>query len=101
MLTARTLLSSDVADILERRGPHRDAHLAAAAATVASGKMLVAGAFLEPTDGAAFVFTPKATRADVDQFVSNDPYVKHGLVTSHSCRAWAVPVVHPEVDKLL
>lgn len=63
--------------------------------------MLIAGAYLDPTDGAAFVFTPKASRADVDAFVAADPYVAAGLVTEHSIRDWAVPVLHPDVDKLL
>ena len=94
-------MRTDVPDILERRGPHRDAHLAGARKQVEAGKLLIAGAYLDPTDGAAFIFTPKATRADVDAFVAADPYVKHGLVTSHSCRDWAVPVLHPDIDKLL
>ena len=90
-----------MADILERRGPYRDAHLAGARKQVEAGKMLFAGAFLDPTDGAAFIFTAKATRADVEAFVAADPYVTAGLVTEHSCRDWAVPVLAPEVDKLL
>jgi uncharacterized protein YciI len=81
-----------VADILERRGPYREAHLAAASAQCAAGKMLLAGAFLEPTDGAAFVFTSHATRAGIAEFVASDPYVLAGLVTAHECREWAVPV---------
>ena len=62
--------------------------------------MLVAGAFTDPTDGAAFIFTPRATRAMIDAFVAADPYVRNGLVTEHSCREWAVPVLHPDVDAL-
>jgi uncharacterized protein YciI len=84
-----------VADILERRGPYREAHLAAASAQCAAGKMLLAGAFLEPTDGAAFVFTSHATRAGIADFVASDPYVLAGLVTAHECREWAVPVSAP------
>ena len=63
--------------------------------------MLIAGAYLDPTDGAAFIWTPKASRADVEAFVKADPYVTAGLVTEHSCREWAVPILHPDVDKLL
>lgn len=90
-----------VPDILERREPFRDAHLAAARKQVEAGNMLVAGAFTDPTDGAAFVFTPKASRAGIEAFVAADPYVTAGLVTDHSCREWAVPVLHPGVDALV
>ena len=90
-----------VPDVLERRGPFREAHLAGAAAQVAAGKMLIAGAFTDPTDGAAFVFTPQATKASVAAFVAADPYVVAGLVTSHSIREWAVPVLAPAVDAVL
>jgi hypothetical protein len=95
------LLYSYVPDILERRGPFRDAHLAGAQRQVQAGNMLVAGAYTDPTDGAAFMWTPKATRAGIEAFVAADPYVTAGLVTSHSVREWAVPVLHPTVDAML
>ncbi len=87
-------------DILEKRAPYRAEHLAAAQKQVQAGNLLVAGAFTEAPMGAAFVFTNKATRALVDEFVRTDPYVRAGLVTAHRCHEWAVPVLHPTVDAL-
>ncbi len=45
-----------VPDILERRAPHREAHLARIGEWVASGAMLSAGALGDPPTGAMFVF---------------------------------------------
>ena len=80
------------ADILEKRGPFREAHLAAAHKQVDLGNMLLAGAFDGPVDGAAFVWTPAADRPTIDAFVKDDPYVKAGLVLSHDVRVWNVMV---------
>ena len=80
-----------VTDILERRGPHRDAHLAAARAAHDDGRLQMAGAVGDPVDGALFVFTgddPSAAEA----FAGGDPYVEAGLVTSWRVRPWNVVV---------
>ena len=45
------------------------------------------GAFNDPVDGAAVIFTTKEAAED---FVSNDPYVANGVVTSHGIREWSV-----------
>lgn len=58
----------------------------------------MAGAFTAPPMGAAFIFTPKASVTMVEEFVEADPYVRAGLVTSHSVTEWAVPVLSPAVD---
>ena len=90
-----TLLPTDcyVADVLERRGPFRPAHIAAAQSEVDGGRLLMAGAFTDEPAGAAFVFTPRATREDVARFVAADPYVLNGLVMSHRVQEWALPVL--------
>jgi uncharacterized protein YciI len=81
-----TLLSyTYVQDILERRGPHRAAHIDAAKAAVAAGKMVMAGATGDPVGGALFVWAPGVDRAEVEAFAAGDPYVKAGLVP-----AWRV-----------
>lgn len=80
-----------IADIVERRAPFRDAHLALARAAHDRGTLLLAGALAEPPDGAVFVF-----RADdpsvVEEFVAEDPYVDQGLVTAWRIRRWTVVV---------
>jgi uncharacterized protein len=90
--------SCAVPDILEKRAPHRAAHLAAAQKCVDAGTLLMAGAFTEAPLGAAFIFTPKATKALVAEFVKTDPYVLNGLVTAHRVHEWATPVLSHAVD---
>jgi len=77
-------------NLLERRAPHRPAHLLLAKEYVASGKLLLGGAYADPIDGAALVF--HGSQKDVEEFVRRDPYVQKGIVTSHSVREWTVLV---------
>jgi uncharacterized protein YciI len=80
-----------VPDVLEKRTPFRADHLALAREHHAAGKLLLAGAFDPPTDGALFVFKVDSA-AEVDAFVARDPYVKNGVVTRHRIRPWNVVV---------
>jgi uncharacterized protein YciI len=74
------LLYEYVDDILTRRAPHREAHLAAIERERSAGRLVLAGAYGDPTRGAAFVFS--GVDADhVRRFVQEDPYVVAGLVT--------------------
>ena len=81
------------ADVMEKRGPHRPAHLALAQEMKASDDLLMAGATgplggADP-DGGLFVFrSEEAARA----FVEKDAYVENGIVTGHEVRAWTVVV---------
>lgn len=79
-----------VPDVLEKRTPHRPGHLALAKEHQAAGKLVLAGAFDPPSDGALFVF--KGERADVEAFVARDPYVKNGVVTGHRIKPWSVVI---------
>ena len=76
-----------VEDIIERRKPYREEHLALAQRFVKDGKLILGGAYAEPADGAAIIFKVE-TKADVLFFVENDPYVKNGLVTQWHIREW-------------
>lgn len=84
-----------VDDMLERRAPFRDAHLALARQAHENGSLLLAGALVEPLDGAVFVFDAE-DRAVVEDFVRDDPYVKEGLVTASRIRQWNVVVGGPQ-----
>ena len=81
-----------VDDILERRAPFRQAHLALAGQFHEQGVLLMAGALTAPVDGAVFVFATD-DRSIVKDFVANDPYVREGLVTAWRIRSWNV-VLH-------
>lgn len=45
-----------VPDILEKRGPFREAHLGAAQQQQAAGKLIAGGAVGDPVEGAVFFF---------------------------------------------
>jgi hypothetical protein len=51
----------------------------------------MAGALVEPVDGALFVFTTD-DRSVVENFVASDPYVREGLVTAWRIRPWNVVI---------
>lgn len=80
-----------VDDMPERRAPFRDDHLALARSAHEDGHLLMAGATVEPLDGAVFVFCAD-DRSVVENFVSCDPYVRAGLVPTWRIRAWTVVV---------
>ncbi|MDQ4131884.1 MAG: YciI-like protein [Actinomycetota bacterium] len=80
-----------VDDIVERRPPLRDAHLAVARAAHDRGTLRAAGALTDPVDGAVFVFETDDS-AVVEEFAHKDPYVNGGLVTGWRVRPWTVVV---------
>ncbi|WP_067178265.1 YciI-like protein [Sulfurospirillum sp. UCH001] len=80
-----------VDNIIEKRVPFREAHLALATSFVESGELLLGGAFANPADGAILIFKVE-NKAQVEAFVKQDPYVQNGLVTSWNIREWSVVV---------
>jgi uncharacterized protein len=84
------LFYDTVEDFLERRQPHRAAHLALVDAAHRDGSLVLAGA-LKPAGGALLVFRTDDITA-VEAFARRDPYVANGLVTSWRVREWAVVV---------
>ena len=76
-----------VADILERRPPHREAHLAQIRAGQDDGRILMAGPLGDPPHGAAIVF---AGREPAEAFAQTDPYVANGLVTAWRVEPWTI-----------
>ncbi len=78
-----------VPDILERREPHREAHLAHARGWKDDGRILMAGAVGDPPHGAVFVFRLDDP-AEIESFVNDDPYVAAELVTDWRIEPWKV-----------
>jgi uncharacterized protein len=77
-----------VDDILERRAPYRDAHLAQIRAGRDDGRIVMAGPLgAEVPHGAAIVFKDQSA---AEEFAQADPYVANGLVTSWRVDPWAV-----------
>jgi uncharacterized protein YciI len=80
-----------VPDVLEKRTPYRPDHLSLANEAQAAGKLVLAGAFDPPSDGALFIFKA-ASAAEVEDFVRRDPYVKNGVVTGWRVKPWTVVI---------
>jgi uncharacterized protein len=87
--TTYLLLYDYVGEMLERRTPHREAHLAAVQAERDAGHIVMAGAFGDPPSGAAIVWRG-VDRNAIEAFVSDDPYNKAGLLTGWRVEPWAV-----------
>lgn len=79
-----------VDDIVERRGPFREAHLAHLGAARERGLVISAGALGDPPTGALIVLRDDAAAAR--DLAENDPYVRNGLVTSWHVETWNVVV---------
>lgn len=80
-----------VPDFIERRTPHREAHLQRVRHAHARGLLLLAGALGDPPDGALLVFRAESA-APAEEFARTDPYVVEGLVTAWRVRPWNVVV---------
>ena len=85
------LFYKTVDNYVERRKPYRDEHLGHAEAAHGRGELLMAGALGEPADTAILVFKTES-RAAVEDFARNDPYVKAGLIVEWSVRPWTVVI---------
>jgi uncharacterized protein YciI len=78
-----------VEDILDRRPPYREAHLAHVRAGKEAGQVAIAGPLGDPPHGAAIVFKGEDP-GPVEAFAEADPYVQAGLVTSWRIDLWNV-----------
>lgn len=91
-----TVLTYDyVDDVLERRKPHREAHLDHVRRWSDERSLAIAGATGDPPSGALFVF--EGEPAEVEEFAAADPYREAGLIRSASIEPWTV-VAHREFD---
>jgi len=80
-----------VPDMDSRREPHRADHLAFLRSNGEQGSLVLAGALTDPVDGAWFVVRAASEQAAY-ALMSEDPYVKAGLVRSITVRSIAVVV---------
>lgn len=86
------LLTLDYVDnMLDKRGPYREEHIAGSQKAFEEGKCAMAGALTDPVDTGVFVFK-NVGKEYVENFVQNDAYYKAGLVKNHSIRSWMVVV---------
>lgn len=90
-MTHFVLLYDYVEEVVERRQPFREEHMGLLTALHAEGKLMMAGAWNDPVDGAALVFGGDDDSV-VRDFVQRDPYVVNGLVTGWRIREWNIVV---------
>ena len=83
----KLLIYDYVEDIVERRAPHRPAHLELIGEWIADGRAVGGGATGDPPTGALIVFRESG---DPEEFARQDPYVREGLVTSWRVEPWTV-----------
>jgi len=88
-----TLIYDYVEDVLERRAPHREEHLALIARWGGDGLLALAGPLGDPPTGALFVF--EAELGAVESFVAADPPFRAGLVTAHRIAPWKLVSQRP------
>ena len=79
-----------VDDFANKRTPFRPAHLKEVRESNARGELVMAGALGEPA-GALLIFRA-SDRSVPENFATNDPYVKQGLVRTWKVRPWTVVV---------
>jgi uncharacterized protein len=76
-------------DIVERRAPHRPAHIAQIREGLADGRLLMAGALGDPPHGGMLVFATD-DETEIESFARADPYVTEGLVASWRIEPWSL-----------
>lgn len=80
-----------VDNMLERRAPHRAAHLEYADEFIKKNIMIAGGAIVPAVDRGVLLFKAENAKV-VEDFAVNDPYVKQGLVKNFTVKEWAVVV---------
>ena len=72
-------------DGLAKARIHYQAHRARLEEFHARGALLMAGPWVNPTDGAMGIFT---TREAAEEFIRDDPFVLNGVVGKWTIREW-------------
>ncbi len=85
------LIYDVVNGFVDKRMPHRPAHLTKINEAHRRGEIVMAGAIGDPPEGALIVFMGESAEA-AEQFARTDPYVTQGLVTRWRVLPWTVVV---------
>ena len=82
------LLYEYVEDMVDRRAPHREAHLARITEQREAGRVVMAGALGDPPIGGALVFRGRRPRAGRERSCAPIRTSKAGLVTAWRIEPW-------------
>jgi len=80
-----------VADSLEKRKPHREAHLAMINKHKKNGNVVLAGAIDNPPSGGLLIFR-NLSQNDIEQLAQQDPYVINGVVEKYTIKPYMAVV---------
>jgi uncharacterized protein YciI len=80
-----------VDDIVERRPPHREAHLDYAQRARDRGQLVMGGAVGDPPTQGVLVFRVDDA-SEIEAYAAEDPYVVNGLVKERRVVPWTVVV---------
>lgn len=72
-------------DVLAKAPLHFAAHKARLDEFQRRGELLAVGTWADPREGSMAVFR---SRGGAEEFVRDDPFVKHGVVARHEIRDW-------------
>ena len=76
-----------VPDMVDKRRPHREAHLDLITRWHGDDRLVIAGAVGDPPHGGLLVFR---TAEDAEAFADEDPYGQAGLVIERRVEPWTV-----------
>jgi uncharacterized protein YciI len=80
-----------VSNALEKRKPHRQAHLAFMDKHVKSGNVILGGAVDNPPTGGLIIFRNLSAN-DIEQVAQQDPYVTNGVVKKYTVKPYMAVV---------
>ena len=78
-----------VPGIMERRVPYREAHVQYVMDRRNEGRVMMAGPWADPIDGALILFRATSREA-VEAIIQDDPYYRAGLWPEIQIREWAI-----------
>ena len=78
-----------VENAVEKRAPHRPAHLELYSRWRGEGRLVMGGALGDPPHSALIVFDVEGPD-EVEEFAEADPYVQNGVVTGRRVEPWKV-----------
>lgn len=85
-MTKYIMWGSYCQDVLEKRAPHRQAHLDGLAQQKAVGVLITIGPTKDTTK--VFAIYEADSENTVRQLVENDPYWLHGIWTEYTIKEW-------------
>ena len=80
-----------VADALEKRKPHREAHLSFIGEQVKKGNVVIGGALDHPPTGALLILR-NLSHDEIEKLAKQDPYVTNGVVLKYTIKPYMAVV---------